>query len=244
MTEKETNAFCTQCGAPISGSARFCRACGAARDPLETATPSPDTAAATLVQPVTTIRPAAPSPPALPPLPSPPPLPPVVGYPHPQDRRGGASGASILAIVGGLGMLLMVLCAIVYYPLHYHQSLNYGGPLQFGDILAFGSALVAIAVGINGMRRPASDSKLSGIVLLAAGVPTLVLTVLWAFPETFHLTFYPQPFYFGVVYFTRFGQAHIGDGYLQVPLAASSMAVILAGLLMQFGSARPAQHQW
>lgn len=239
MTDNETNAFCTQCGAPISSSARFCRACGAAREPLEPAA-TPDTAA-TVVHPATAVKPTPPPLPELPPLPSPPPLPPVVGYPQAHGRRAGASGASILAIAGGVGMLLMVLCAIVYYPLHYHEPLNYGEPLQFGDILAFASAVAAIAVGIRAMRLPAGGSKLNGIILLAAGAPTLVLTVLWAFPETFHLAFYPQPFYFGIVYFTRFGQAHIGSGYLQVPLAVASMAVVLAGILMQLGSARPAQ---
>lgn len=236
MAGEDTNAFCTQCGTAITGSARFCRACGAAQEPLEATTP--DTAA-TLVQPVTAARPA---PPALPPLPPPPPLPPVTAYPQVHGHRTAASGASILAISGGVGMLVMVLIAIIYYPLHYHYSVNYGESLQFGDILAFGSALVAIAVGIRALRQPAS--KLSGIVLLAAGAPTLALTVLWAYPETFHLTVYPQPFYSGIVYFTRFGQAHIGSGYLQVPLAAASLAVVLAGILMQTGSARTAPHQW
>jgi zinc-ribbon domain len=239
MSDKETNAFCTQCGAAISSSARFCRNCGAAREPLQAAATSPDTAA-TFLQPAT----AAPPLRALPPLPSSPPLPPVVGYPQSQGQRTAASGASILAIAGGIGMLLMVLCAIVYYPLHYHEPLNYGASLKFGDILAFGSAMVAMAIGIRAMRQPAAGSKLAGIVLLAVGVPTLVLTILWAYPETFHLSFYPQPFYFGVVYFTRFGQAHIGSGYLQILLAASSIAIIVAGILMQLGSTRPTQHQW
>lgn len=238
MATSETNAYCTQCGTAISRSARFCRACGAAQEPLaNTATPD---AAATLVHPATEAKPAS----ALPPLPPPPPLPPVVGPPQLHGQRTSASGASILAIAGGVGMLLMILCAIVYYPLHYHEPLNFGEPLQFGDMLAFGSAAVAIAVGVRALRQPAAASALSGIVLLAAGAPTLVLTVLWAYPETFHLTIYPTPFYAGFAYFTRFGQAHIGSGYVQVPLAVSSAAVLLAGILMLSGPTRPAQRQW
>lgn len=237
MTDQKTDAFCTQCGTGISSSARFCRACGGAQGEGAATVSADETT--TLVHPPTA-KPLPPLPSALPPLPSPPPLPPPT--PHPQPY--GPSGASVLAICGGGVMLLVALCAIVYYPLHYHYPVNYGEPIRFGDVLVLASAAIAVTVGISTMRRPVISSNLPGLTLLAAGAPTLALTVLWAYPETFHLTFYPPPFYSGFAYFTRFGQAHIGSGYLQVPLAVASAAVILAGTVIWRRSARPARNQW
>lgn len=240
MNGQETDAFCTRCGTGISSSARFCRACGGAQE--ERAATVPADEAATLVHPATA-KPLPPAPSALPPLPPPPPLPPLT-HPQPHGPRAGASGASVLAICGGIGMLLIALSAIVYYPLHYHYPVNYGESVRFGDVLVLASAAIAVAVGIWTMRQPPIGSRLPGLTLLTAGAPTLALTVLWAFPETFHLTFYPPPFYSGFAYFTRFGQAHIGSGYLQVPLAVASAAVVLAGILMQGRAAGPARNQW
>jgi hypothetical protein len=241
MTDQKTDAFCTQCGTGISSSARFCRACGSAQEERATAVSVDE--AATLVHPPAA-KPLPPLPSALPPLPPPPPLPPLTPHPEPYGHRAGASGASILAICGGAGMLLIALCAIAYYPLHYHYPVNYGEPVRFGDVLVVVSAAAAIAVGIWTIRRPVISSSLPGLTLLGAGAPTLALTVLWAYPETFHLTFYPPPFYSGFAYFTRFGQAHIGSGYLQVPLAVASTAVVLAGTVIWRRSARPARDQW
>lgn len=229
MTNDQTKAFCTQCGTAISSSARFCRACGAPQQPLEVTETAHE--AATIAPPATATSSLPSPPPVLAPTPPPPPLPPVAVYPQSSGYRTGVSGASILAVSGGLGMLLLVLCATVYYPLHYHFPFNYGEPLLFGDVFVFGAAVAALTVGIRALRGSAMGTAVNRGVLLTAGVPVLVLTVLWAWSETFHLTAYPQPFYAGFVYFTELGQAHIGSGYLQVPLAAASIAVILAGLM-------------
>ena len=69
--------------------------------------------------------------------------------------------------------------------------------------------------------------------------------VFWAFPETFNLDYYfSKPIYFGFVYFSPLGKAHIGDayenGYLQVPLLVSSAAVFVGGCLMAFARGRRA----
>jgi hypothetical protein len=229
----EATAYCTSCGLAISGSAKFCRACGAAQAPSASGTPAAQDEAATLVAPVTAPAPAPPRqtlpPLSPPPPPSPlPPLPPLTATP----ARSGASAATILAIAGGAGMILMVAYAIVYYPLHYDYPVNFGEPLQFGDLLAAISGAAAIAIGAAAMRRSPGNPVLNGVLLVAAGAPTLVLTVLWAFPDTFHLSTYPPPFYAGFVYFGEFGQAHIGSGYLQIPLAISAAAVALAGVLI------------
>jgi len=143
-------------------------------------------------------------------------------------------------------MCFMVLYTIVYLPLHYDEPLNFGESLQFGDLLALGSGALALLLGGLALRRAPSGPGRSGAVLMLAGAPTLVLVLLWAFPETFHLDYfyYPRPFYFGFVYFCELGKAHIGDayenGYPQVPLLVSSAAVLLGGCLMAFARGRRA----
>ena len=117
----------------------------------------------------------------------------------------------------------MVLYAIVYLPLHYHEPIGFGEPLYFGDLLAFGSGAVAIVLGALALRRAPSSPRTTGAVMIAAGLPTLAFVVLWAFPETFNLDYYfSKPIYFGFVYFCQLGKAHIGgayeNGYLQLPL--------------------------
>lgn len=129
----------------------------------------------------------------------------------------------------------MVLYAIVYLPLHHHFSLAFGEPLQFGDLLPLGSGALAILLGVLALRRAPSNPAATGAVLMLAGVPTIVLLLLWAFPETFHLDYYfSRPFYFGFVYFCELGKAHVGSGYIQVPLLVCSTAVFVAGCLMAF----------
>ena len=139
-------------------------------------------------------------------------------------------------------MCFMVLYAIVYLPLHYDEPLNFGESLQFGDLLALGSGLLAILLGGLALRRVPSAPARTGAVLMLAGLPTLVLVLLWAFPETFNLDYFcPRPFYFGFVYFSDLGKAHFGDSYangsLQVPLLVSSAAVT-AGCMMVFARGR------
>jgi hypothetical protein len=136
-------------------------------------------------------------------------------------------------------MCFMVLYAIVYLPLHYDSPVNFGEPLYFGDLLACCSGVVALTLGVLALRRAPSRPRRAGMVLILAGLPTLLLAVFWAFPETFNLDYYyPKPIYFGFVYFCQLGNAHIGDayenGYIQVPLLVSSAAVFVGGCLTAF----------
>lgn len=234
--ESSASAYCGACGAELSSSARFCRSCGAAQRLFIEVSDQPDPAAPSDSEAPTRVQaqppatpPPPPPPPALPPLPPPPPT-----APAPPAARGSATltAGAFLAILGGVGMIAMVLEATVYYPLHNHYSLNFGESPQFGDLLAFGSGLVAIVIGALALSRPPARPLSSGVWLVAAGIPTLVLTVVWDFPNTFHLTYYPRPFYAGFVYFADIGSAHIGSGLLQVPLVVSCVIVILAGILI------------
>ena len=80
---------------------------------------------------------------------------------------------------------------------------------------------------------------------MLAGLPSVVLVLVWAFPETLHLDYYfGRPFYFGFVYFCELGKAHIGDGYedgyVQMPLLVSSAAVFAGGYLTAFARGRRA----
>jgi hypothetical protein len=135
-------------------------------------------------------------------------------------------------------MALVTLHAIVYLPLHYHDPLNFGEPLQFGDLLALGSGLVAIAVGIAILRGRPGSATVRGVVLALAGTPTLILALLWAFPEASHFTVYPQPFYLGFVYFADLGIVRIGDGAVPLPLVGACLIVIVAALAVALPTAQ------
>jgi hypothetical protein len=137
---------------------------------------------------------------------------------------------AILAIVGGLGMSLITLHAIVYLPLHYHDPLNFGEPLQFGDLLALGSGLVAVAVGIRILTGRPGSATARGVVLALAGTPTLILALLWAFPGASHFSIYPRPFYLGFVYFADLGLVDVGDGAVAMPLVGACLIVIAAAI--------------
>jgi hypothetical protein len=147
------------------------------------------------------------------------------------------AAAAVMAILGGAAMSLLVLYAIVYQPLHYHDSLNYGESLWFGDVLAFGSGLAAIAIGVISLRQRSGSRTARGIAFAIAGGPTLILALLWSFPETFHLSIYPTPFYLARVYFADVGIAHVGDGYMPVPLLIACAAVVASGVIMASPSA-------
>ncbi len=133
-------------------------------------------------------------------------------------------------MLGGFGMCLITLYAIVYLPLHYHESVNYGDSLQFGDVLAFVSGSSVIALGLVVFTRLGRPPAFMGGILLAAGLPTLILAGLRSFPEMFHLAAYPTPFYIGYVYFANLGIVHIGSGALPTPLLVASALVSIAGI--------------
>jgi hypothetical protein len=155
-----------------------------------------------------------------------------------------ARAGAILAIIGGLGMALITLHAIVYLPLHYHEPLNFGEPLQFGDLLALGSGLVAIAVGIRIFVGRPGSAAVRGVVLALAGTPTLILALLWAFPGASHFSIYPRPFYIGFVYFADLGIVRVGDGAVPLPLVGACLMVIAAALTVALPTAQasPAPH--
>jgi hypothetical protein len=135
-----------------------------------------------------------------------------------------------MAMLGGLGMCLITFYAVIYLPLHYHESINYGDSLQFGDVLAFASGSFAFALGLIALNRLRRLPTYSGGLLLAAGLPTLILAGVWSFPTTFHLAGYPTPFYIGYVYFANLGIVRIGAGAVPVPLLAASALVAIAGI--------------
>jgi len=234
---EEATVYCGSCGGALSASARFCRSCGASQEDF--ATQEAD------VPPPPVPSPAQPPATAQPPQPPLAELPSVPAWPPPAPRvetagqspSAAVTTAALLAIAGGIGMCFMVLYAIVYYPLHYHFDVFFGEPLYFGDLLAFGSGATATVLGALALRRAPSSPRITGAVMIATGLPTLILVVIWAFPETFNLDYYfAKPFYFGFVYFSQLGKAHIGDsyenGYLQLPLLVSSAAVFIAGCVM------------
>lgn len=215
--------YCGACGAGLTETARFCRACGTAQlaEPPAAAPP----------------RPAAPQPAA--------PPPPPTAWPPAGARSPAATGplagaelvAAALAIVGGAAMCFLVLFAVVYSPLHDDYSVNYGIGVRFGDVLAFCSGLVAIAIGgLILARRPGNPTG-RGIWLVVAGTPTLIVTLMWVFGSTLDLTTYPLPFYFAFVYFTDLGVVHLGDHYLPLVVLAACAMPVAAGVAI--ASAKP-----
>lgn len=132
-------------------------------------------------------------------------------------------------------MVLITLYATVYRPLHFHEPVNYGEPVQFGDLLAIGSGLIAIAVGAANFRGK-MRSPARGVVLALCGAPTLLLALLWSFPETFHLDLFSRPFYFGVVYFSDLGNTQIGTGNVPLPLVVATLMVIVAAVMVSIPS--------
>jgi len=197
--------YCGACGAGLRETAKFCPACGSPQE----------------VSP----------PPREPPPPSPAYAPPpayaraATGSPPPLDVI-----AAVLAIVGGAGMCFIALYATIYLPLHHDFGVNYGESVRIGDALAVASGLVAVAIGVLVLARPGSNRMARGVWLLAAGTPTLIAAVVWSFPQTFHVTIFPEPFYFAYVFFTDLGVTHIGTGYVPLPLVGACAMVIGAGL--------------
>jgi hypothetical protein len=228
----EMTVYCGSCGEALSATAQFCRSCGAPQEDF------------TAQQAVAT--PPAPAPPP----PRPQPVAPSPGSWPQSNATGNPSvtgnrSAAYLAIAGGIGICFMVLYALVYVPLHHHFPLAFGEPLQAGDLLAFGFGALAIVLGALALKRAPASPARTGAVLMLAGVLSVALVLVWAFPETLHLDYYfGRPFYFGFVYFCELGKAHIGsgyeNGYIQVPLLVSSAAVLGAGCLMAFARRRRA----
>ena len=216
-------AYCGVCGTQLGAGAGFCRACGAAQDQFAQPVAAEKIVAAPQPSPTPQYRGVA------------------VAYASPQRRRAsGAAGlAAVLAIVGGLGICVVVLYATVYYPLKFHYGINFGDSLQFGDVLGLVSGAVAMALGVLILRQRVHNRGGVGLLLALAGVPTLVLALLWTYPETFHLSPYSVPFYTGYLYFTDFGVIRIGSGDVPVPLIGSTLAVIAAGALIAFFAPRP-----
>jgi hypothetical protein len=201
--------YCGACGTALSEGARFCRACGSTQ------------AKAPAFQ--------APAPP--------PPPPPVVLTSASRGTLASAEiVAAVLALVGGTAMCFVTLYGTVYLPLHTGFGINYDQSLRFGDALALGSGIVAIAIACLLFSRRPGNATARGIWLVAAGTPTLIMSLLWSFPDTFHLSIFPVPFYFAYVYFTDLGVVRIGAGYVLVPLVAGCAMVIAAG----FAVATPA----
>ncbi len=203
--------YCGSCGTELRAGARFCRACG-----------RPQAAAAGATFP--------------PPPPPPPPLPPPPGAAVGEARPVAAAA---LAILGGAGLCFLVLYATVYQPLHLGFPVNFGDPIDGGDVLALLSGAAAIAIGVLFLTRPVNRS-LFAVLLVAAGLPTLLLSVMWTFPDTFHVDTYSHHVYSGFVYFAEFGHAEIGSRYVQVLLLASCSLLVAGGLLAALATPRQA----
>jgi len=202
------HVYCGACGAELSDTAKFCRVCGSPQEQFSESEPEEPVTAVTKVKAPIAPPPAA----AVPPPPPPPQAAASPAAPPPRAQGGGGTVAalSLLAIAGGLGMAVVFVYTIVYYPLHNDLSVNFGESLKFGDLLVIVSAVAAITIGVLAVQRPPANARATGIALIAAGAPTLLLTLLWGLPETFH----------------------VDNGYLQVTLALSSTAVALAGVLV------------
>jgi hypothetical protein len=135
-------------------------------------------------------------------------------------------------------MCFIALYATVYLPLHYGAGVDYGQSPRLGDIVALVSGAVAIAIGVLILTRRTRNLVSSGVWLVAAGVPTSLAVVVWAFPETFHVSVYPLPFYYAYVYFTDIGGVDTGQGYVGLPLLAACAIVTAAGLATLSPSSR------
>ena len=147
--------------------------------------------------------------------------------------------AAWLAIIGGAAMCFITLYAVFYFPLHHEAPVNWGEAVRFFDLLAVGSGIAAIVIGVLVLQRPSNDVG-RGIWLAVAGAPTLIVALLWAFAEPLDLTTYPLPFYFAFVYFTDIGVVEIGSVNVPLPLVAACAMVVLAGFLLTAPSRRPA----
>jgi hypothetical protein len=215
----ESTVFCGSCGGELTATARFCRSCGASQGPAALPPEKPRT-------PAPTPR-AAPTPTAS-----------FQSTAAPVGTRSPARATgAFLAIADGIGVCFMVLYTLVYLPLHYHTSILFGEGPQVGDVLAFSCGVLAISLGVAALRRSASSYRGTGVAIAAVGLPVLVLCLVWTFAETLGLDYnFGRPFYFGYVYFARLGIIHFGgsyeSSYVQVPLLASSVAVLLGGILI------------
>ncbi|MGC1853499.1 MAG: zinc ribbon domain-containing protein [Solirubrobacterales bacterium] len=206
--------YCGTCGTSLNETAKFCRACGTAQAITEALQPPP-----AAPQPAQPLPPPQPGPVAFTPL-----------AVQPLSTTGIV--AAVMAIVGGAALCFVVLYGTVYQPLDHELSFNYGEPVRFVDILALASGLAAIAIGTLVLRRRPGSATTRGIWLVAAGAPTLILALIWSFPEAFNLSIYPVPFYFGYVYFADIGIVEAGDMYLRVPLVIACGMVTAAGFLI------------
>ncbi len=161
--------------------------------------------------------------------------------PRPAAAAAGNTVAAWLAIVGGATMCFISLYAVFYLPLHNDYPVNYGVGLRLGDVVAVLSGLVAIAIGILTLKRPA-DYVGREIWLVLAGAPTLIVSLMWTFGDELNLSLFPAPFYFAYVYFTDIGVTQIGSIYVPLPLVLASAMVIAAGVLLASPTAgRPAR---
>jgi hypothetical protein len=162
-------------------------------------------------------------------------MPPTVTH----ARDASNTLAAWLAIIGGATMCFITLYAIFYLPLHHDFPVNFGQAVRFFDLLALGSGVAAIVIGVLLLKHPGNNVG-RGILLAVAGSPTLIVALLWAFAEPLNLTTFPLPFYFAFVYFTDIGMTHIGPAYVALPLVLACAIVVLAGFLLTAPSRRPA----
>jgi hypothetical protein len=144
--------------------------------------------------------------------------------------------AAVLAIVGGAALCFVVLYGTIYQPLHFELSMNYGEPVRFVDLLALASGLAAITIGVLILRRRPGSATTRRIWLVAAGAPTLILSLIWSFPDAFNLSIYPVPFYFGYVFAADLGIVQSGDMYLRLPLVLACGMMIAAGFIVAIPS--------
>jgi hypothetical protein len=143
---------------------------------------------------------------------------------------GGASAvAGGLAILGGVLLLFLTIYASVYEPIHYHFSVDPETALRAWDAYALAAAAIAIAIGVLLLTN--SDSPLvRGRWLLLAGLPLLVVSLLWTFPDALGTYSYADPYLYGHLYGADFGMVRIGSGYLQVSLICACLMLIAAGI--------------
>jgi hypothetical protein len=224
-----TTVYCGSCGASLSQTAKFCRACGNSQEvqvaPVATAPPPPSPTA------------------SLPPIGYAPPPPPGPPPPALTSTRTGeiTSVAAVLALVGGIGICALALYSLAYLPFFkYDTSYVYDDLPRLCDLLTLATGLLAAGFGVQMLRRAVANPSRAGLVLLAFGVPALVLTLLSVFPDTFHIETYPIPFYLAYNYLPDVLGVEVDYRYIPVPLLASLGVAVLSGVTMLFAPGRPA----
>lgn len=238
--------YCGSCGAALSETAKFCRACGSSQEALATPAAGP---ASPPPPPPASPPPSQPPGPPLPPVTAGPPPPgyappPPPGPPPPAYLATRADSATpiaaVLSLIGGVGICALALYILAYLPLRHDLAYVYHDLPRLSDLLALATGLTATVLGVQLLRRAIANPPRAGLILLAVSVPALVLTVIAIFPDTFGIGYYSRPFYLGYNYWQDVLSFDVDYRYIPTPLLVSLIAAVLGGVTMLFAPRRAA----